>query len=231
MRISIGMFLIFAAIAFLLFSLIPAITDNSQFVLNIFEPIYCGEGEHLTAEREVGLVRDADGSTATGYSAYYTCVRADETTYDVTGKSWLIMGGVFTAVLLLGIGFIISGSRGRSAAATYTQTMPYASGSRSQIYTTPGRTVTVTVNNDVPSSDYKFDTTTAAPVSAPEDLFNLPLEKPAEAPMTVAATGLTASTMFDLQEKLRQLEEAYDHHLINREEYERKRDEILRDFK
>ena len=38
------------------------------------------------------------------------------------------------------------------------------------------------------------------------------------------------SSQIDLQEKLRQLEEAYDHHLINREEYERKRDEILREF-
>lgn len=221
MRVVIGMLLIFAAVGFLLFSIIPAISDNNQFVLDFFEPIYCGAGEQLTAEREVGPVRDADGSEGMGFSAYYTCTRADETTYDATGKAWLVTGGIFTVVLLLGIMFIISGSRAR--ASSQVQTMPYGSPARQ----TPRRAA----SGDLPSSEYKFDTTSAAPVSAPDDLFNLPLEKPVEAPMTVAATGLTASTMFDLQEKLRQLEEAYDHHLINREEYERKRDEILRDFK
>lgn len=224
MRVAIGILLIFAAVGFLLFSIIPAISDESQFVLDFFEPIYCGAGEQLTAKREVGPVRDADGSEGIGYSAYYTCTRANETTYDATGKAWLVTGGIFTLVLLLGIIFIISGSRGR--AASQVQTMPYGSGS-SPVRQTPRRAA----NDDIPSSGYKFDTSTTAPVSAPDDLFNLPLEKPVEAPMTVAATGLTASTMFDLQEKLRQLEEAYDHHLINREEYERKRDEILRDFK
>jgi hypothetical protein len=223
MRVAIGLLLIFAAVAFLLFSIIPAITDENQFVLDIFEPIYCGAGEQLSAEREVGPTTDADGSEAMGYTAYYTCTRADETTYDATGKAWLVSGGVFTLALLLGIGFIISGSRARATA--YAQSLP--TGYSAQVRPTTRRNA----SNDLPSSGYKFDTTTAAPVSAPEDLFNLPLEKPVEAPMTVAATGLTASTMFDLQEKLRQLEEAYDHHLINREEYERKRDEILREFK
>ena len=189
-RVSIGILLIFAAVGFLLFSLIPAMTDDSQFVLDIFEPIYCGAGEQLSAERVVG--RTSDGGV--GMTAYYTCMRPNESTYDATGKMFLITGGVFTALLLLGIALLVFARRSADSAV-------YAGGA-------PVRYVTVSVQ----------DASGGAPASAPEDLFDLPLNAnpPAAAP--------------DLQEKLRQLQEAYDHQLISRDEYDRKRTEILSEF-
>jgi hypothetical protein len=97
-RILIGLLLIGAAVAFLIFSIVPAMTD-SDFVLGVLQPLYCEPGDHLSAEQIVSSTRDG----GTGYSADYTCMRRDETTYNVSGKAFVIMGVGFVIPLLLGI--------------------------------------------------------------------------------------------------------------------------------
>ncbi|MEP7291874.1 MAG: SHOCT domain-containing protein [Chloroflexota bacterium] len=210
MRVVLGILLIVAAVAFLVFSIIPAITEDNQFALDIFEPIYCASGEQLSSERVVGP--SSDGGI--NMTAYYTCMRVNETSYDATGRMVLITGAGFTVPLLLGILLIITGARRQS-----DQDRIYY-GTGGQTTRQPRRrTSVVTVNTGgVPSSEFSFDPSASAPAVAPDDIFNMPLDAPA------------ASSEPGLQEKLRQLEAAYDQHLINHEEYERKRAEILREF-
>jgi hypothetical protein len=99
-RIWIGLLLIGAAVAFLLFSIIPAVSENT-FVMGVLQGMYCDPGDQLSAERIVTY--DDDG---TGYSADYTCTRPDESTYNVTGKSILYTIVGFTIPLMLGIGIM-----------------------------------------------------------------------------------------------------------------------------
>ncbi len=244
MRVLIGILLILAAVAFLLFTLIPALTDDNQFALNIFEPVLCASGETLTAVREVGPTSDG----GVGFTAYYSCTRANASSYDVTGRAWLIMGGGFVVLLLLGIGFLLSGRR----RAVVETTAVYGGGHFAQAgRQNPMSAAPASAPDDIFNIpvDNKATMISRAPAgSAPDDLFNLPIDNkatmisrpPADMPLAdgmptmmsakPAPAAQPETPQFDLQEKLRQLEEAYDHHLINREEYERKRDEILREF-
>jgi hypothetical protein len=117
MRALIGLFLLMWAIVFLLFSIAPAVLEDSQAILNVLEGIYCDPGDTISARRII--THDSDG---TGYSAEYTCMRPNETTYDATGKSILITIVGFTVPLFLSIMFfssIASKATGRVAAPTY----------------------------------------------------------------------------------------------------------------
>jgi hypothetical protein len=167
-RVLLGLLLIVAAVAFLIFSIVPAMTDNN-FVLGVLQPLYCESGDHLSAEQIV--THDSDG---TGYSADYTCMRRDETTYNVSGKAFVITAVGFVIPLLLGIGLIttIRWQSGFANAASREMATAWLSSLQ-------------------------------------------------------AASSPPAA---DLTVKLKQLQSAYEQNLITRDEYERKRDEIMRQF-
>ena len=95
---KLGVFLIVVSFVALGFWLSPIIISDNQSILNLMKPILCAPGENLTMS--VVVTQDFEG---TGYSGDFDCIRPDETSYDVTGKSFIIAGASFTIPFLIGL--------------------------------------------------------------------------------------------------------------------------------
>lgn len=226
MRILLGILLIIGAVAFLMFVISPALIE-SDFVLNVLEPIYCERGDQLSAEQTVS--RASRGGTA--YSAIMTCMRRNETTYDVTGKSFVISAVGFTVPLLLGVTLIVLG--GRSVTRTRNgyialggdQTM---TDMNQWISTLPGGVQDTLRANGVTI------TTTNWSGGLSDDMQEMLRAHGINLSGTASGTPYEFSfddDSPDLATKLKQLQTAYDQHLITRDEFERKRADVLAQFK
>jgi hypothetical protein len=154
---KLGVLLMVISFAALAFMLAPIFLTDPQPILNILEPILCEPSDTLSVE--ILVTQDFDG---TGYTPIYDCMRPDETTYNVTDKSFIIGAAVFVIPFLIGLFTSIRifnrNMRGTVASGTpvYMSGTPISSGMVSpQPYASPP-----------PSQTYNFD----APPSAPTNL-------------------------------------------------------------
>src|SRR5690606_30254094 len=95
---KLGVFLIILSFVTLAFGIVPLFVEGKEPFLNIMEPILCAPGENLTME--VVVTHHYDG---TGYSGDFDCHRPNETSYDVTGKAFLLGAASFTVPFLIGL--------------------------------------------------------------------------------------------------------------------------------
>lgn len=111
MRSKLGIFLICFAVMFLLFIIVfPALIEFKEGSLfySVYETLACGtNNENLEITREVGT--SSDGGTS--FTAHFHCFdNKTERWVDETGKMFLIGGGGFTLLLIVGIVLTIQAS-------------------------------------------------------------------------------------------------------------------------
>jgi hypothetical protein len=153
---KLGLFLILVSFTALAFMLSTLFLEDKEPVLNILEPILCAPGENLTMS--VVVTHDFDG---TGYSGDYDCVRPDETSYDVTDKSFILAGAAFTIPFLIGLVMVIVAFNRAVRGVIPTGTVEI-----NPAWNTPSMSTSVSQafhSQSVPSNTYSFD----APASTP----------------------------------------------------------------
>lgn len=142
-----GALLMLVSFAALAFWLAPLFMIDSQPVLNILEPILCAPGETLTME--VVVTHDFDG---TGYNGDYDCMRRDETTYDVSGKAFLLGAAGFAVPFTLGLLLFLAGINRDVRAARSANAIPGGESLPAWGAATPSQTYSFDVNTHTPAS-------------------------------------------------------------------------------
>lgn len=124
---KLGVFLMVLAFVALGFWLSTLFLEDKEPVLKLMEPILCAPGEKLTMQ--VIVTHDSD---STGYSGDYDCIRRDETSYDVSDKSFIIAAATFTIPFLIGL-FLTIGAFNRAVRGVIpTGTLEINTGWRNQ---------------------------------------------------------------------------------------------------
>ena len=194
---KLGVLLIVISFVALGFWLSPIIISDNQSILNLMKPILCAPGENLTMS--VVVTHDFEG---TGYSGDFDCHRPDETSYDVTAKSFIIAAASFTIPFLIGLFMSIAAFNRAVRGVIPTRTVEINTGWNQPSMSTAVSDAFHSMNT--PSNNFSF----GAPAATP-------------AP-TAGNTELT--------QRLKQLRDAYDAGMISNEEYERTKADLLKDF-
>lgn len=194
--VKFGGLLVILSVVLLGVSLVPIFMPDNDSVLDFYQPFLCAPGETLTVRTVV--TQDYDG---TGYSGDFDCIRANETSYDVTAKATIYGIVAFVVPFLIGLFMLIIGfnrnMRGVVQQSAWGVNVP----NNPMRFPMSGINMQGMNPPPAPSQMYNFDTTTA-----------------------------NAPSKSELTARLEQLQNAYNAGLITSDEYNTTRANLLRDF-
>lgn len=215
LRIILGFAFIGIAVAVLVTLLVGTeVPPINQIMASLF----CETGEAFTVS--------STRLNSNTYNMTYACTIAGESKRDVTPDVVLLVVIVFSAVVIIGIGFMIAGARGlargKIRAATNAvgfdlpMNQPFTRSTSSTVITLDGKTVQA---SDLPPE-------TARQLNDMLNLAGMKLDALTR-DQVVSGTSVGSGMTSDLTSRLKQIEQARDAGLITEDEYSRLRREIL----
>jgi hypothetical protein len=227
-RVVLGILLMLIAFAALfLIVLLPTMSPENPFVLNMLEAVVCDPGQK--AEVEVQVTHDSDG---TGYTPILTCIGREGERIDASGKHFGIGVVTFIVPFLLGLFLTIAGAGRRSRITPQTVWMPgsnpqqvgFTSGAVSSSSMSSG-----TVFNSSPKIEVKDGVLNVDGIEIRMDGLKPEHLKVFEGLSPVVMTGSMSASggAVTLAAKLKEIQEARDSGLITNAEYDKLRQEIL----